>query len=547
MKKSGNGSKPPINLSKLDRAIFKISPAAGVNRIRSRLILDVLQNMGYVAGNSSRRSMRGWQTDDNSADESLLPELPLIRSRCRDLYNNTPLATGALKRATTNTVGPGLVLQAQVRNKLLKISDEQADEWERETEQRFNAWASSKDCDLTRTQNFYELQALAYLTTLMGGDCFTLMPRKERPGLDSDLRLAVYEGDFVSNPNNTMDTKKIAGGVEIDAGGAPVAYHFTNQHPNSIYAMPIKWKRVPAHGALTKRRQVVHLFYRDRPGLRRGVPFLHSVVESLKQLGRYSEAELMAAVVQAFFTVFVKQQLKGVDPLEQGIAESQRITKPSERDADYNMYEMGHGNVVGLDENEDVEFADPNRPSAKFAPFFEGMVRQIGSALEIPFEQLILHFTSSYSASRGALLEAWKFYRKSRLWLARNWCQPIYEEWLWEEVLNNRIQAPGFLDDNFKRYAWIGALWIGTGVGQIDPVKESKAASQKLDDLLTDYDTEYNLIYGGSWEAMLRRRQRQEKFIKSLDLARAKKNGGPGGGNPGDGGDGDRTNPLPEE
>lgn len=255
----------------------------------------------------------------------------------------------------------------------------------------------------------------------------------------------------------------------------------------------------------------------------------------------------MAAVVQAFFTVFVKQQLKGVDPLEQGIAESQRITKPSERDADYNMYEMGHGNVVGLDENEDVEFADPNRPSAKFAPFFEGMVRQIGSALEIPFEQLILHFTSSYSASRGALLEAWKFYRKSRLWLARNWCQPIYEEWLWEEVLNNRIQAPGFLDDNFKRYAWIGALWIGTGVGQIDPVKESKAASQKLDDLLTDYDTEYNLIYGGSWEAMLRRRQRQEKFIKSLDLARAKKNGGPGGGNPGDGGDGDRTNPLPEE
>jgi len=546
MAKKTNGPRPPIALNFLDRLAFSINPVRGARRIAARAYLQTMQNLGYVAGGDERRSMRGWITDDKSADDTLLPELATIRSRCRDLYNNTPIATGAIKRAKTNTVGSGLALQALINRQILELEDDAADEWERNTEQRFNMWASSKDCDITRTQNFYELQGLAFVSTLLGGDCFALLPRKKREGMDSDLRIAIFEGDFVSNPNNALDTNGLAAGIELDADGAPKAYHFSNIHPNSYTGQQIEWVKVPAYGEKSKRRQVIHLFNRERPGGRRGVPFLHSVVDSLKQLGRYSEAELMAAVVQAFFTVFVKQSTKQNDPLQAAIATEQKITNPDDtsRPQDYATYEMGHGNIIGLGENEEIDLAASKHPGSNFGPFFEAVVRQIGSALEIPFEQLILHFTASYSAARAALLEAWKFYRHARIWLARNFCQLIYEEWLYEEIINNRIDAPGFLENNFKRYAWLQSAWIGSGMGQIDPVKESKAAALKLDDLLTDYDTEYSLIYGGDWEAMLRRRQRQEKYIKSLNLARAQKAAAPGAGNP----DGDgKTEDTPEE
>jgi capsid protein len=51
---------------------------------------------------------------------------------------------------------------------------------------------------------------------------------------------------------------------------------------------------------------VVHFLNVDRIEQSRGIPALAPVIESLKQLDRYAEAELMAAVVSAFFTVFIK-------------------------------------------------------------------------------------------------------------------------------------------------------------------------------------------------------------------------------------------------
>lgn len=46
---------------------------------------------------------------------------------------------------------------------------------------------------------------------------------------------------------------------------------------------------------------------RERAGQRRGVPMLAPVLEALKQLGHYTDAEITAAVLSAMFTVFVKQ------------------------------------------------------------------------------------------------------------------------------------------------------------------------------------------------------------------------------------------------
>ena len=68
------------------------------------------------------------------------------------------------------------------------------------------------------------------------------------------------------------------------------------------------WTRVEAWGAKTGRRNVLHIMNRERIGQRRGVPFLAPVIEALKQLGRYTDAELVAAVVSGMFTVFIEKE-----------------------------------------------------------------------------------------------------------------------------------------------------------------------------------------------------------------------------------------------
>jgi hypothetical protein len=62
---------------------------------------------------------------------------------------------------------------------MLNLSDEAAEAWERNTEVLFDIWASSKMADVTRGQNFYDLQALAFTSAWESGDVFPIRRFKE--------------------------------------------------------------------------------------------------------------------------------------------------------------------------------------------------------------------------------------------------------------------------------------------------------------------------------------------------------------------------------
>jgi capsid protein len=90
---------------------------------------------------------------------------------------------------------------------------------------------------------------------------------------------------------------------------------------------------------------------------------------------------------------------------------------------------------------------------------------------------LVQQFNSSYSASRAALLEAWKSFGQWRDWMTDKFCQPIYEAWFSEAVARGRITAPGFFQDPGRKKAYVKAQWYGPTQGQLDPVKEVEAAN----------------------------------------------------------------------
>ncbi len=495
---------------------------------REKLLLQIRNQASFVAGDHARRSMRGWLTSDGDPNTDLNGELATIRERSRDLYRNTPLAAGALDRAAENVVGSGLRLQSRIKRKLLNIEDDAADQWERETEARFDQWASSKDADLARTLNFYEMTEVAFLSALMSGDCFAVMPLVPRPRSDCDLRISLYEGDYVSNPQMQPNSKNLTQGIEINPStGAPVRYWFQKSHPGA--EMPsFEWTPIPAFGSKSGRRNVIHLFKPKRPSQRRGYPILTPVVETLKQLSRYSESELMAAVVSSFFTVFIKQESKGDGAgLGAGYTDDQSILTGS--DSDNKLIEMGNGTIIDLGENESIETADPKRPNDSFKPFYNAVVEQVGAATGIPFEVLIQHFSSSYSASRAALIEFWKFVTNRRAWLARNWCDLIYEEFLTDQIIKGKIKAPGFMDDNFIRFAWLGSAWQSNiGRGMIDPLKEIKAAKEKINARLGTYEDEYATMNGGDWESGMDRLGREEKFLNERNIQPVKTTAGGG-------------------
>ena len=442
----------------LDRTISRVAPQMGLRRLEARFKAEALTGMSEAlqpsaviddrntAPPSSPGGIGGfvrrvWGSAGRDARSDTLVALKYDRANSRDLARSSPIAVGAINTNVDRVVGTGLALSAQPNLKVLGWTAEQAAEWKATTQNEFSLWADSTDCDITRQHTFYQLQGLVLRAVLESGDAFSLLPDAKAaamlPQQPYRLRVQVLEADRVGNPRNGADTPTVAGGIEIDGDtGAPVKAHIYKVHPGSNQASTFDGEWVEMVGR-TGRRRLLHHLRKLRPDQPRGLPYLAPIIEGIKQISRYTEAEIMAAVITSYFTVFIETPDGKAAPIFQGDA-----PLPASGEVG-----LGMGAVVPLLPGEKVQIANPLRPNPNFEPFILAVIKQMGMALGLPYELLIKQFNASYSASKAALLDAWVYFRSVRTWLALSFCQPIYETWLAEAVAIGRISAPGFFAD----------------------------------------------------------------------------------------------------
>lgn len=474
---------------------------------------------GYSEAGASqtKRAMRAFIPNSGPPHEDIDRNNGTLRERARMLYMSTPLATSAIKTNRTHAVGPGLTLQAAIDREILGVSEEAAKVWQHKTEAEFRLWAdSAANCDALGMDSFDDLQQLALMSWLMSGDVFALIRHEDPTPLNPyGLRILLVEADRVCNPDSTGSTifspvlkipegkpgagHRVFDGVEVDKGGKVIAYHVCSTYPRYAFYDNEKaeWTRVLARGAKTDLPNILHIRSSERPGQYRGVPYLAPVIETLLQQRRYTESELMSAVIQSFFTAWIETETEGnILPMNE-VGDGQGGDQLSE---DENEYEMGPGTVFHLKPNEKVVFGAPNIPTAGFEMFTKTLAKLVGSALELPYDVLVKEFNSSYSASRGALMEAWEAFKMIRHWFVSDFTQPVYELWLSEAVARGRIKAPGFFNDPMIRKAWCGANWIGPVQVALDPNKEAQAAVTMTSQGFKSHKQVTRELGGGDWD-----------------------------------------------
>lgn len=512
----------------LDKAIAAISPTRAMRRAAARTALEII-NTGYgnYGANLTKKSMRGWDFAGGSAKEDIEDNIDILRQRSRDAYMGIPTAAAALKTMRTNVIAGGLIPSPQIDGEYLRISDDELERLQQQITREFSLWADTPACDAERVDNFYKLQQLAFLSYLMSGDTFVLMPMREEPGQPYSLRIRIIEADRVCSPDlfdrlvpcevNGIKVQQIVQGVETDADGVVVAYWICNRHPlsNTATIQPgeMQWTRVEAFGKETGRRNVLHIMNRERPGQRRGVPILAPVLEAIKQLGRYTDAEVTAAVLSAMFTVAVlKQNPSDGRPFGEMLPPDMLIDSE-----DQSSIELGPGAFVDMAPGEDIKMIDPKHPNTGYDEFTNAVIRQIGAALEIPPEVLFKQFTASYSAARGALNEFWRTCAMQRDWFKDDFCKPIYDEWFAEAVARGRIKAPGFFADPAIRKTYVACTWSGPARTNLNPVQEVQAAAMRVQNCFSTAADETAQMTGGDYNKNVRARVIEAKRKKEVD------------------------------
>jgi len=256
----------------------------------------------------------------------------------------------------------------------------------------------------------------------------------------------------------------------------------------------------------------------------RGVPYLAPVIETLKQVSRYTNAELTAAIIKSFFALFFVNTpssaagLPSVIPSAYGDYEDEEHD-PNKPVVDIADYGLGPGTLNALPAGVDVKAVDAGRSMSTFDAFITQLIKQIGAAIGQPYEVLMKNFTSSYSASRAAMLQAWEEYKLRRIWFSRDFCQPVYEAWLSEAVAIGRLDAPGFFDDPVVRAAWCRADWYGPTMSILDPVKDITGSALRVMYGLSTREREAAETTGTDLEENLDQLEYENRQIKAKGLS----------------------------
>ncbi|WP_295163407.1 phage portal protein [Selenomonas sp. F0473] len=498
-----------------------------------------IKNSGYSEGGASETSsiLKAWHPLKLSSKSDIDRHLHTLRNRAADEAINTPIGAAAITSSATHAVGTGLTLFPRPKFKQLGISADEARVWIRRTMAEFGMWADSKQCDIYRRNNFYDLQYIAYISYLIDGDAFALFRRKAPDALmPYSLRLQLLEANRISNPlssglavpfNVEMHAPtaghRIVSGVEIDADGAIAGYWVSNKVPYDRVDTqgPAQWIRVEAFGRETGLPNILQICHDIRADQYRGVPYLAPVIETLKQVSRFTTAELASAIVKSFFSLFFTQTATGGDL--NAILGGSFEGDPNAPVVDVGEYALGPGTLNALPSGVDVKSVDASNAQSVFGVFTQELVKQIGAALGQPYEVLMKNFTSSYSASRAALLQAWDEYKMRRVWFARDFCQPVYEVWLAEAIAIGRIEAPGFFDNPTMRRAWSNAEWFGPTMSILDPVKDVTGSNLRVAYGLSTREREAAEMTGSDYEENIEQLAYEQNMMTKLGLEEATK------------------------
>lgn len=477
-------------------------------------------------GASMGRELRRWYPGNGSADADILPDLDILTARARDLMRNDPAAIAPVMSAQHAIVGTGLTFQPAPNWRALGRDQAWADKFADTTHAVVSPWFGTNECDASRYGNFDRLTHQVIVAMMMNGGIIGLPVWDPESGLgDWGTAMHMIEIDRLRNPNNLMDTTALAGGIETNDWGRPLAYHLMTRHPGDAGQIGYEetWERIPATTDWVVRPRVIHVYDKQRTGQRRGISMLAPIMPQLHMLGRSDQAELESQLANAMIAFFAQMQLppEAIMELFDGDVDGLMDLR-TERSLEFGGRrregQPSSAKVIPLLPGEEVKAHVSERPNANWGPFSESILRRAYSALGQSYEIGSKNLgTLNYSGARSAALETWRTWATQRVWLTDQWCKPCYRLAFEEAVNRGKIPdcTPEDLYSNFD--AWTNSTWNGPGKGWVDPVKEAEGAGLRVTNLISNLKKEC-ADQGEDWRDVLRQQKTERDFCEELGI-----------------------------
>lgn len=425
----------------LDNAIGWFSPQAGLRRSRYRALLS------YEAIRSERRQ-GGWTTSGTSGNAEIGVALKKIRDNARDMVRNNGYARRAVNEWSKRVVGYGIMPSAKTGSR----------ELDKRINSLWNLWQAQ--CCSDSRLNFYAAEKLIVATQFVSGEALVReYTRRPEDGLAVPFQIQLLEPDYLdSSKTETTDTGYIIQGVQFDKIGRIQGYWLFGNHPGDTLQTST---RGGFTSAFVPASDVLHHVELDRMGDARGVTRFASVMNKLRDLDEYADAEIVRKRTEACVTGMVTQP-DGSDGQTLGSVAL---------DANGNKVEsFTPGMMMYGPPGTDVKFFAP-AIGGDYALHKKTELREVAVGLGIPYILLDDNLEAvNYSSFRGGLLA----YRDSIEEYRWNWLIPQVLQPIWRKFIDTLFLMGEVPERNY------GVQWNPPPFTLLDRAAEAEADRLEL-------------------------------------------------------------------
>lgn len=416
-------------------------------------------------GNPNSRRLAAIPSNSVAINSLIMAYGRTVIGRSRYLCTNNPYAVAAKEQWVASLAGFGIKPSSLIP--------------ERETKKALQAlWlAWTDEADYDGRLDFYGLQALIAGELFEAGECFVrLRPAPENETVPFRLQVLPTEMLPYNETKTARGGNEIKLGIEFDANGKRVAYHFYEDHPGDYTTRrrSMTTVRIPAE-------EIIHLYRPLRAGQVRGIPQSVASMARLAMLDLYDDAELERKRTTALFAAFVtKPAIEDEDedhPL--GIAHP---AGPLATASGGDQISMESGAIIDLNPGEEIKFSQPADVGTSYDPFQYRTLLQIAAGFGVPYSGMTGDLTrANYGSIRaGELSHRRRVSAYQYNVMVFQLCRPVWRRFLdIATAIGLTPWSPAeYQTDTVTKRAvkWIPPKWEW-----VDPLKDRQAEKLAVD------------------------------------------------------------------
>lgn len=414
-----------------DSEFATLSELSAMARIRE----EWLKIRRHEAAGMGRRHPR---ENDNSgwANTAIGSEQDILRRRAISMDGNNGFAYNAKRVNANGIVGTGSKPSVRIDDKELE-------------KRLLKLWT---DATATHKIDHHGHETLVGIAHLVHDAMFTtgdaIVRRRRRR--DGSFALQVHEGDYLDSSMSGMRNDSggyTMHGIEYDADGIPIAYWLYDSLDEAQPMLQTNSRRIPA-------ADILHIYYADRAGQRRGLSWLRRVYVALMDLTRYMDSDLQRSIVAACHAVFVTSS-----------AETIGLGNTTAREEFDNIQP---GDAYYLNQGENVTFNTPPAHNS-FAEYVRTILRLVAAGAGITYEALSQDYSQvNFASAKIAANEMDRNFAEKRERTFLKFYNTIWEWFMESLVLRGEIRM------SVEAAKAVMADWTAPRRAMIDMVKETE-------------------------------------------------------------------------